>query len=226
MRKLVPQSRAIVLVVVALTGCGPAHLIQELGYKSDVDKMVVQVKASQQQCKDEMQASDLDPIRQKVELARVLSDKDPPPFAFVSNESFPTDAERPVISNWASMRDVCIRRANAIRATPASANAREKQSFQQQMAIGSDYSARVGELIVLLYRQKLTYGELGQKQYEFGRDAMAAELAFTQAVIARDDDRQALAQQQFASVEKTWADYIQAVSSRQPNVQPASAKSP
>ena len=46
---------------------------------------------------------------------------------------------------------------------------------------------------MLLYRQKLTYGELEQKQYEFGRDAMVAELAFTQAVIARDDDRQALA---------------------------------
>jgi glutamine synthetase adenylyltransferase len=106
MRKLVPRSCAIVVVVVAMTGCGPAHLVQELGYKSDVDKMVIQVKASQQQCKDEMQASDLDPIRQKVELARVLSDRDPPAFALVSNESFPTDAERPVISKWASMRDV------------------------------------------------------------------------------------------------------------------------
>src|ERR1017187_1992530 len=151
-----------------------------------------------------MQVSDLDPIRQKVELVRAPGDKDPPPFALASNESYPTDAERPVIAKWASMRDVCIKRANAIRVTPASANAGEKMTFQEQMAIGRECSARVGELIVLLYRQKLTYGEFAQKQYEFGRDALAAELAFTQAVMARDDDRQALAQQQFATVEQTW----------------------
>lgn len=217
MQKLaLPRSCAIVLAVATTSGCGPVHLVQELGYKNDVDKIVVQVKASQRQCKDEMQTSELDPIRQKAELYRVMADKDPPPFALASNESFPTDAERPVIAKWASMRDVCIKRANAIRATPASANASERITFQEQMAIGRECSARVGELIVLLYRQRLTYGEFAQKQYEFGRAAMAAELAFTQAVMARDDDRQALAQQQFATVEQTWTDYIQTVNARQP----------
>src|SRR5437764_271885 len=89
------RSCAIVLAIALMSGCGPVHLVQELGYKNDVDKMVVQVKASQQQCKDDMQASDLDPIRQKVELYRVMADKDPPPFTLASSEAFPTDSELP-----------------------------------------------------------------------------------------------------------------------------------
>jgi hypothetical protein len=206
------------LFIGALTGCGPVHLVEELSYKSDVDKMVVQVRASQQQCKDEMQTSALDPIRQKVELARDLGDKDPPPFAIASNQSVPTDTELPVVAKWASMRDVCVKRVNALRVIPSSASNNEKLTFPQQMGIKTDYSARVGELVVLLYRQKLTYGELAQKQYDFAREAMSAELALTQGIVARDDDRQALALQQFATVEKGWADYIQTVDARKPKV--------
>lgn len=226
MRNFVAQRLSALLITVAMTGCGPAHLVQELGYKSDIEKMGVQLKASQQQCRDEMQVSDLDPIRQKVDLARGLSDRDPPAFALASNESFASDAERPVIAKWASMRDVCIKRANSIRVTPTSASASEKMTFPQQMAIPREYSARVSELVLLLYRQKLTYGEFAQKQYEFGRDAQASEFALTQAIVARDDDRQALAQQQFDSIEKNWTDYIQAVSARAPNLQPGSVRSP
>jgi hypothetical protein len=74
----------------------------------------------------------------------------------------------------------------------------------------------VGELIVALYQQKLTYGEFAQKQYEFGRDALATELAFTRAIVERDDDRQVQVQQQFADVQRTWTNYIQAVNARQP----------
>jgi hypothetical protein len=215
----VPRSCAIVLAIATMSGCGPVHLVQELGYQYDVDKMVVQVKASQQQCKDEMRASELDPIRQKVELIRTAGDKDPPPFDVASNEASPTDSERPVIARWASMRDVCIRRANAIRVTPSSANPKEVMDFQEQMAIPRESSARVSELVLALYQQKLTYGEFAQKQYEFGRDALAAELVLTRAVIERDDDRRAQeeqqAMQQFATVSKSWTDYIQTVNARQ-----------
>ena len=220
-KKALLRSCAIVLAISTMTGCGPVHLVQELGYKNDVDKMVAQVKVSQQQCKDEMQAAELDPIRQKVELYRVMADKDPPPFTLASNQEFPTDSERPVIAKWASMRDLCVKRANAIRSTPSSANPREKMSFQEQMSIGREFSARVGELIVALYQQKMMYAEFAQKQYEFGRDALAAELAFTKAVIDRDDDRQVQAQQQFADVQKTWTNYVQAVNARQPQTESA-----
>jgi hypothetical protein len=208
---------AALLLVGSLTGCGPAHLVQELSYKSDVDKMVSQVKASQQQCKDEMQAPELNLIRSKVELTRIFSDKNPPPFVISSNDNFATNAELPVIAKWASMRDICIQRANAFRTVPSSANPTERQQFQQQMAIGQEYSAHVGQLIVFLYKQKITYGELANREYDFSRDAMAAETALTQAIVARDEDRQSAVQQQFAVVLKGWNAYIQEVGSRQPH---------
>jgi predicted YcjX-like family ATPase len=93
--------------------------------------------------------------------------------------------------------------------------------FQKQMSIGIELSAHVGELILVLYQQKLTYAEFAQKQYESGRDALAAELTLTQAIIERDDDRRVQAEQeaeqQFANVAKGWTDYIQSVNARQPH---------
>lgn len=221
MQKLaLPRSCAIVLAIATMSGCAVAHLVQEVGYKSDVDKLVLQVDAANQQCDVDMRTSDLDPIRQKVELNRNMLDKDPPPFALASNEAFPTDSERPVVARWASLRDVCVQKINALRVTPSSANAKEKLDFQEQMSIKRELSAHVGELILVLYAQKMTYGEFAQKQYEFGRDALASELAFTQAVIDRDDDRRVQgeqqAQQQFANVVKAWTNYIQTVNARQP----------
>lgn len=221
MQKLaLPRSCAIVLAIATMSGCGVAHLVQEEEYKSDVGKLKLKVEASQQQCKDDMQASDLEPIRQKVELTRTASDKDPPSFVLVSDQAFPTDSERPVIARWASIRDVCIRRANAIRVTPSSANPKEVMDFQEQMSIGREFSAHVGELILMLYQQKLTYGEFAQKQYEFGRDTLAGELAFTKAVIERDDDRREEGEQQakhqFADVVKGWTNYLESVNARQP----------
>src|SRR5579862_3081521 len=71
MQKLVlPRLCAFVLAIATMSGCGVAHLVQEEQYKSDVGKSKLQVEAAHQQCKDDMQASDLDAIRQKVELAR------------------------------------------------------------------------------------------------------------------------------------------------------------
>ena len=216
---LIGSSVAIFLAG-AMSGCGVAHLVQEEEYKSDVEKLKLQVEAAHRQCNDDMQASDLDPIRRKVELSRIISDKDPPPFALASNEAFPTDSERPVIAKWASMRDVCVKRSNALRTTPSSANPKEVMDFQEQMSIGREFSAHVSALILVLYQQKLSYGEFAQKQYEFGRDALAAELAFTNAAIDRDDDRrmqgEEQAQQQFSNVINSWTNYIQSVNARQP----------
>jgi hypothetical protein len=217
MKLALPRIGAIVLAVTTMSGCGPVHLVEAVGYKIDVDKMKAQVEASQQRCKDDMQqASDLDPIREKVELFRAASDKDPPPFAIASNEAFPTDSERPVIARWASMRDACVKRANAILATPSSGRPQDKINFQDQMSIGTELSAHVGELILLLYQQKLTYGQFAQKHYEFDRDALASELALTKAIIDRDDDQREQAQKQFADVLKAWTNYIQTATARQP----------
>ncbi|MGB6450170.1 MAG: hypothetical protein WBE92_05405 [Steroidobacteraceae bacterium] len=223
MQKLAVRSLVIILAIGMMTGC-VVRAVEAVGYKADVDKLKSQVEASEQQCKDDMQTSELDPIRSKVELHRTMgvvdNDKlrgnDPPPFAIASNEAVPTDSERTVIARWASMRDICVQREDAIRVTPAWGTPEEKIDFPQQMSIATDLSAHVGELILLLYQQKLTYGQFAQKQYEFDRDALASELALTKAIVDRDDDERAQAQKQFAAVVKAWTDYIQTVNARQP----------
>lgn len=54
-----------------------------------------------------MQDPALDPIRNKVELYRESRDS-VVPFEIAANDTFPTDAERPVIAKWANLRDQCL----------------------------------------------------------------------------------------------------------------------
>ena len=227
MRILALIRSCTILAFVTMNGCSVTHLVQEEGYKSDVEKMNVQLQAAHQQCKDNMQSPDLDLIRQKVELNRTIGDKDPPSFLVASNEAFPIDPERQVIAKWAAMRDACVRAVNAIQVTPSSANAKERIDFQEQMSITREATAHIGELVLALYQQKLTYGEFAQKQYEFCRDAQAAEYTFTRAVIERDDDQrmqdEQQAKQQYAKVVTGWTDYIQEVNARQPQTAKAHA---
>jgi hypothetical protein len=175
--------------------------------------------AAQEQCKRDLDTQELDPIRQKVELFRKSSDA-PPPFAIAAINTFPTDAERPVIAKWATIRDACVSRTTAFVAPPASANLIQSTFFQQEASFGKVAAAKVGELIVALYQQKLTYGEFAQKRYGIGRDATAAELAFRQSTLERDQARQLqvqeLAQQEFSARMTAWAKYMESVNARQP----------
>jgi hypothetical protein len=175
--------------------------------------------AAHEQCKRDLDIPELDPIRQKVELSRKTSDA-APPFAIAANDTFPTDAERPVIAKWATIRDACISQTSALVVPPPSANAMQSTVFQQDASFGKTVSAKVGELIVALYQQKLTYGEFAQKRYEIGRDATATELAFRQSTLERDQARQLqvqeLAQQEFAARMTAWAKYMESVNARQP----------
>jgi hypothetical protein len=171
--------------------------------------------ASQAQCLQELATPELDPIRHKVELSRNMTDG-PPPFEIASNDAFPTDSERVVIAKWATMRDACLKRSQALLVTPQSANAAQATFFQQDISFYRDVTAQVGKLIVALYQQKLTYGEFAQKRYEIGTQGTAAELAYRQSAIDRDQQRQMQAQQQFANSLAAWATYMQAVEARQP----------
>jgi len=171
--------------------------------------------ASQTQCLQELATPELDPIRRKVELSRNMTDG-PPPFEIASNDAFPADSERVVIAKWATLRDACVKRSQALLATPPSSNAAQAAFFQQDISFSIDVSAQVGKLIVALYQQKLTYGEFAQKRYEIGSQASAAELVFRQSAIDRDHQRQMQAQQQFANSLAVWATYMQAVEARQP----------
>jgi hypothetical protein len=168
-------------------------------------------------------ASDLDPIRNKVELYKQLSDG-PPPFEIASNDTFPTDQERQLIAKWATIRDSCIKRQEAWLVVPTSANAQLVAAanaqlvavFQQEVSIFKEATANIGELIVSLYQQKLTYGEFAQKRYWISSQASAAERAYRQSVLDRDEQRRLQARQQFATTLTAWGNYIQAVEARQP----------
>ena len=177
------------------------------------------VQSNQAQCKDDNLTPELDPIRHKVELYRE-SLETAPTFEFASNDTFPTDADRPVIAKWATIRDECIKRLDAVSNIPPSATPLQVAFLQQDRSFGKEASGRVGELIVALYQKKLTYGEFAQKTYEITRQAVVAERQFRQATLIADQQRQMqaqqLAQQQFQGNLIAWSTYMQTVSARQP----------
>ena len=177
------------------------------------------LKAAAEQCKSDFATSELDPIRNKVELYREGT-SGAPPFAIASNDAFPTAAERVAISKWATLREECIRRGEELATIPPAASALQAAYIEQERSFRREVSASVGSLIVALYQDKLTYGEFALKRYEIGRDGSAAELAFRQATLEHDQQRQMqaqqLAQQEFSNRLATWNAYMQAVNARQP----------
>jgi hypothetical protein len=93
------------------------------------------IVTADEECKSEMlAATDLDPIRNKVELYKQLSDG-PPPFEIAANDTFPTTNERPIIAKWATIRDSCIKRQETWLVVPTSANAQLVAVFQQEVSI-------------------------------------------------------------------------------------------
>lgn len=206
-----PITAAILLTSALLSGCGPVY---QANVKSDVKAMNANVQASGAECKSELAVPALDPIRDKVELWREPPDS-PPPFSIMANDTFPTDAEREAISQWATIRDGCLKRANASMVVPH-ATGNDASYLQQQFSVVRDVQANVGYLILALYQQKLTYGEFARKRYEITRDALAALNVMRQAYLDHEQQRQLMAQQQLVSTFAAWSEYMQAVNARQP----------
>lgn len=88
------------------------------------------------------------------------------------------------------------------------------------MAFGAEAEAKVSELVVSLYQQKLTYGEFAQRRYTIGKAAVDASRQYREARMLQDQERQLqaqqLASQQFANSMNAWTNYMQAVNARQP----------
>jgi hypothetical protein len=178
-----------------------------------------QRQAASSQCTAEMQSPELDPIRGKVEINRLLADP-APPFQIAVNDTFPTNEERAVIAKWATIRDGCIKRADAAPFIPPGSNQMRVTVLQQDKAFATSAQARISELIVFLYQQKLTYGEFAKKRYEISRDAYQAQLQYRQSVQIADQQRQAqaqqIAEQQFQNNLAAFSNYMQIVNARQP----------
>jgi len=192
--------------------------VSTVTFRCDPDTAALLQSASSK-CRDQLQTPELDPIRTKVELYRESSES-AVPFAIATNDAFPTQEERTAIAKWATLREDCIKQSNAAFSISSSATPLQVTQIQTDRSFEMESSARVGELIVSLYQQKLTYGEFAKKRYEITRDAAAAERQYRQSTQLVDQQQriqvQQLAQQQFQNNLAAWTAYIQAVNARQP----------
>ena len=178
-----------------------------------------QIAAVTAQCKSSYLIPELDTIRGKVELFRDTFDG-PPPFEIAVNDTFPNEVEYIAIAKWAMLREECDKRFDAVSTIPPTATPLQVAFLQRDRAFSKEAGARVGDLIVALYQQRLTYGEFAKKRYEITRDAAAAERQFREATLLADQGRQVqaqqMAQQMFQNNLATWSAYMQSVNARQP----------
>ena len=187
--------------------------------KAQNDAVVASFAVAADQCKTDFLTPDLDPLRHKVELFRESMDG-AVPFEIASIDTFPANAERPVIAKWATLRDECTRRSDSLSNILPNSTAMQVAFLQKSRSFYKQASERVSELIIALYQQRLTYGEFAHKRYEIGRDAAEAELTYRQAALETNQQRQMQAQQlaeeRFANRLAAWSTYMQAVNARQP----------
>lgn len=182
------------------------------------DEISNQYKSASDQCAADMQITELEPLRHKIEFMRLMDD--PPPFEFASNDSFPSASDLPLIAKWATIRDGCMKRSHAINYIPKDASPLVVTFLQQEHAFPEEAEARVSDLVLALYQSKLTYGEFAQKRYEIGKAAVSAQRQYREAKIIEDQQRQLQAQQianeQFNNSLTAWSTYMQSVNARQP----------
>lgn len=185
--------------------CGPK--IQEL------------VKVAQDECKSDYLSSELDPIRQKVELYRETENS--VPFEIASNQKYPTETERIAIGKWAKLREICVAKISKIVDVDFPGLTPLQVTFNQQLrAYAKQSEGRVGELIVALYQSKLSYGEFASKRYEITRSIASAQRDFRASTLLADRDAQMkaqqIAEQQMQNNLMAWSSYMQSVNARQP----------
>ena len=186
--------------------------------KAEHDRLAAQFEAVRQQCTADMAIPELAPLRDKIEFQRKLDE--PPPFQYASLDAFPTTNERALIGKWATVRDACMAREREVNVIPPNATPLDESFIRQEVAFGTEAEAKVSELVVALYQQKLTYGEFSERRYAIGKAATDADRQYREARLIQDQDRQLQAQQianqQFANSLNAWANYMQAVNARQP----------
>lgn len=186
--------------------------------KAEHDRLAAEFETVHQQCKADMAVPELAPLGDKLEFQRKLDD--PPPFQYASQDAFPTANERMLIRKWATIRDSCMAREREVNVIPPNATPLDESFIRQEVAFGTAAEAKVSELVVALYQQKLTYGEFSEHRYAIGKAAMDADRQYRETRLIQDQDRQIQAQQianqQFANRLNAWANYMQAVNARQP----------
>ena len=211
-RSILTFSRAFVAACIVNACASAAELPNSAN--QDVPALRLALQASIEQCEGDLAAQDLDPIRSKADLSRMVAEG-PPPFKIALNDTFATDSERTVIAKWIAIWNHCRRRLEPP-GVPRSATAVEAASLQQMIAVARIFHSSVGQLIQALYYQELTYGEFARKRYEFARDAAALSSAMNAAGLDPDQMGVRKTLQQLLYLRLDWNTYLWRVKSRQP----------
>ena len=139
-------------------GDGRIHREEAENQQSEATSRIARTNA---QCITLYQVPELDPIREKVELHQANADA-AVPFEIAANDTFPTDSERSAIGMWATLREQSLKLMELSKPKPSDMTLLQQTLAEKDAAFGKDASARVGDLIVSLYQQKLTYGEFAR----------------------------------------------------------------
>jgi len=195
---------------------------------ADTDKLLATIGT---ECKTELLNTDLDSIRDKVEIFKNLNSA--PPFSIATNDSFPSDTDKVAIAKWAKIREGCINKEDVLLANNKQyLSALQNIFFDKEREFNKKISSQLSALIVALYQSKLTYSEFAQKRYEMSSSIASADRDFRAATLMQDRDAQIKAQelaiQQQQNNINTWATYVQSVNNRQSQtyIQPAYSAQP
>jgi hypothetical protein len=203
------------LAACMVNACASAAELPNTTADQDIHALRLAMQVSIEQCDEDLTVQDLDPIRSKADLSRMVAEG-PPPFKIAFDDTFATPSERAVIVKWITIWNRCRRRLELPHPVPPSATAIEAASLQQMFALSRILHASVGHLIHALYDQELTYGEFVRKRYEFARDAVALSSAINEAGLDSNQTRLGQSLQQLLYLRLSWNTYLRRIKARQP----------
>ncbi len=189
--------------------------------KTQLNTTIEQFKVVHEQCQAEISSPDLDIIRHKVELFKPSLNA-APSTEVLSVDQFPSSAELDPIAKWQSLRDLCLKREDAVlQNTPSDHDSVSESYIQQQRFFVKETQLQIGELAQALHNSKVTYGEFAIKSYELSKQAVNAQVMYKEAALVIDRKKQMqiqqFAQKQFENNLMAWKTYMKAVNTRQSN---------
>jgi chorismate mutase len=203
---------ALALVLVACAGTAhPDYRNEMVAYRQGQANALAQ-------CRTDSQNPVFDPIRGKIQLTQSASES--PGSEFLSNRSFPSENERPVIAMWAKARDQCAEHLIASFTPPPHSDFGLRGLIATQAGVIRDEGARIDSLITALYEQRMTYGEFAAQRYDTQSQAEHALREIMQAAAESDTtsavSRAMAEQQKFANTFSAFSAYMDSVNARAP----------
>ena len=178
---------------VVLAGCGASSVVtrEQTQSKAASDQFRQQAAALSASCKQSIASTDLDAIRDKVELSRSATTA--VPVAMLVLTAKPTDAEKAALLIWSADREQCAALLRTFFQTFALPQSMPP-AFQQQVHQGfvqfeDKVTQAVNYLIAGLYEGDLTYGEFNKKRAEADSEAYTVFKAWARTMDSQDSQR-------------------------------------